>query len=279
MSKSLKSLYVIFLLQLLTLHSANAILGGSYVNSETTKYKVVLFDVRVGHSSIVCTGSFISSQKLITAAHCLENLNNKCTHCKPYILINNIKVQFNANIHPNYKSKSTTDNYSDESNYDIAIIKLLNFKAKLHFDIQTELQQKTNFKNLNYYGYGMSQLKKEKNKDLIFYHESRRGTLKKGLILNGLAKKGLIKKENSLLTMSPKKHIELAKGSQVLRSDSGGPLIHDNRIIGIIRNYEIIDSVSEKQVRNISSSLPLRLVSTFTLFNDHKTLQFLKKHL
>ena len=84
----------------------------------------------------------------------------------------------------------------------------------------------------------MSHVKQRNIEGSTFYHESKRGSLKKGEITKRTTVQGLLKKEIAKVNLDKEGNLNI-KDSQVLRSDSGGPLLLNGKIIGLIRNYEI----------------------------------------
>ncbi len=275
---------LILMLSLFAASKSWAILGGVKVDNISTQKKVIMFDTRMNDISIVCSGSFISKNKLITAAHCFDHLKqldclgpNQCGEQK--IIINSKEHKFKVSLHPNYQSKKRSiASYQTSSNFDIAVLELSNVNVKDYFKI-SESNLNSN-KPLKFYGYGMTELRKLGSDQQTYYQEQGRGQLLQGIVERPKYKNGLIVNAlSSVILDNDNKAVGTSSG-HVLRSDSGGPLLMDDEIVGIVRNYQISDIVSEaaKEPRFDVIGKALTIQSTFTTLSHSSTQKFLKSH-
>jgi len=242
-----------------------------------------MFDIRVNDISVVCSGSFISGNKLITAAHCFDHLVSlNCledTSCSAQKLFINNKIhKFQVSLHPNYRPKRSMASYQSSSNFDLAVLELANINTSNYFDVFTGQLDKS--KPLEFFGYGMQSLKMKNVGDRAYYQEQGRGRLTKGRVASSVQSRGVLVSSQSHVLLDQNNKSIKPKISQVLRSDSGGPLIMDRKIVGVIRNYQISDALYEAS----ASSQPelvnksLKIQSTFTILSHESTKQFLSTH-
>ena len=197
---------------------------------------------------------------------------------KQKLKINDIEYNFKVFIHPKYKVKSVSNNYQASSNYDIAVLEISKYKSNGYLGLfNGSSKAKT---PMQFYGYGMTSLKKKSTRNIAYYEELGRGRLYKGYIKRPSHKNGLIISPPSRFKLDANNNVLNAKNSQVLRSDSGGPLLIKNKIVGIVRNYQISDSVyvASDSTKNEIVGKVLNIQSTFTALNHKSTRFFLSKH-
>jgi len=268
------------------------VIGGQLASPTSAGEIVYSIDSRLQSESIVCTATAVSSTQLLTAAHCFRHwIKNNCVGAKP--VKNSCSTSFFLNgqehttqsvvIHPQFSVKdSTSKEYLNESNFDIAIVTL----DQTHFQkyLKTAKVGEKQRKSLFFYGYGMSEIKKIELDNQEHFLEDKRGTLKKLKVKTASPMGGLLRLPSSTLEINPKtKKYALARkqDGQILRSDSGGPLISEGKIFAIARNYHLSNPIKEaSQDFNLADNNDeLTISSTFTDLRNPALYKFIKKHL
>ncbi len=291
--------YGFFLLSTILSINCFAILGGQKVEDKQIEDKIIKFDIQLEDQSIVCSGVAIGANRVLTAAHCFTHLiDKKCLlnnsfdssneTCKTKVKSNVSFGDYKIIIHPNYESINKSEKYLSTINYDLALIVFSKKKFDEFYEMPLEKgrQPSTAYKNylnkIEFFGYGMSELKREKKSGNTYFIENKRGDLRRSIAKDFSKKNGLYFIKNSMLSYSNRqnKYINFENG-QVLRSDSGGPVLAEGKLVGIIRNYVLKEKTTEffeKERLNSLSTTQVVLESIFTDLTVPGVRQFIKKN-
>lgn len=270
---------------------ANALLNGKRVYKKSQRHPVVALKIRSSNEITRCTGSFVSNNTIITAAHCFDPTASICgpdSHCKKNkgynslhlfkqgkttLWIDNKPVNASYTVlrHPEYRSTQEIgyENY-DVSNNDLSLIILSSTDTPRSFvRIAEHIPRKT--LSAWTYGAGMTKAKLYNNPVTgeAYNIEENVGPMKKQKTFLKLTQPstGLIEVQSELVghhTENYTYNLSVKKGTQVLSADSGGPLIYQNQLIGIVRNFAFSFSSEQRSPQSVNTPFPVSGKSIFT---------------
>jgi len=249
---------------------AFAVLGGR--SPKVAHPEIFEIDVRFSGQSRICTATAISPSALLTAAHCFDHVeDSQIQNFEIYVNKQPEKIGFQLQRHPNYTSREDAKDYFHHSNFDVAVLqfessRFANFK-QLRFEPQPPSW------NGLFLGIGMKQLVWSYDSGL---QEQERGRLQETSIAISETNKGILSSKASLLHLEKSRRLTPVDGSgQILRSDSGGPLMAGGFVVGIARNY----SLQAARQSFKTAGHRVHLASQFTSLSHTEISTFLKRYL
>lgn len=283
---------------------AEALLNGQRIpaSTATATYPVVSLKIKNSGEVVRCTGTFVSKNTVITAAHCFDPVTSACNKIKncrrleeshaflitntkhTSLLINDLRYSddFRVLLHPDYRSVHSIgyENY-DKTNEDVALIVLPELPVRQTY-VRVSQAPPRRGDALWTYGSGMTQVKLFNNPDTgeAYNIEENAGALQKRQSkLATSPSQGLLELQSVLIGRRVDNHLydlTVKEGLQVLSADSGGPLIHDKKITGIIRNFAFAFFPHEK--KNAMEISGRSIFTSLTTANQQRFLKSAEKH-
>ena len=255
-------------------------MSGQRIPASSAPFPVVSLKIKNSGEVVRCTGSFVSSNTLITAAHCFDPVALACRNnhgCHRDLAKNLISFQssypsflsinekslssdFKILLHPSYKSLNDTgiDGY-DKTNEDVALV----IFPKENFSqsyIRVSEQKPSKGTRIWTYGAGMTAVKLFNNPETgeAYNIEEHAGILnKKTSEISEEPTNGLLQLQAQLVGKKVNSHLyelEISRGLQVLSADSGEPRISKRKISGMGRNFTFSFFPTKKSSENMEVS-------------------------
>ncbi|XP_011501331.1 PREDICTED: chymotrypsin-2-like [Ceratosolen solmsi marchali] len=202
------------------------IIGGQEIDVRNAPYQAAIVFPHI--NTVICGGSIITNKHILTAAHCLYERDMHYEMLRIYVGISNLMTDipskfkiYNVYIHPRFTGEMTK--YAMNLN-DIAVVMI---QGTIIFN---EFQNKINLPKSNYRagwrglvsGWGMT-----------YYGTENDNTVLRGAFVDIIEMSHCLNHYTFVLYNEQLCTLQ-GEGIGICTGDSGGPLIYNNEIIGIV---------------------------------------------